>query len=100
MVFSWAVAFRIISSDSNRAPLAAFSTWGIAKNHTEPFRGSREPDEPWECCVWPRMSESDANNGRVHYRHGAAKQSLPTGPVVCVAHYHKGDEGPPVSSPW
>jgi len=30
---------------------AAFSVWGIAKNHKEPCRESREPDESGECCL-------------------------------------------------
>jgi hypothetical protein len=46
---------------------AAFSAWEIAKSHTEPCRGSTEPDEPQGCCVWRRKSESDAQNGRVFF---------------------------------
>jgi hypothetical protein len=59
--------------DSNRAPFSGIFNWGIAKNHMEPCRGNREPDEPRECCVWLRRSGSDVKNGRVHYRVAAAK---------------------------
>jgi hypothetical protein len=46
-------------------------------------------------AVWQRTSKSDEKNGQVHYRGAAAKLSLPRGLVVCVAHYHEGDEGTP-----
>ena len=63
---------------------AAFSVWGTAKNHKELCRESREPDESGECCVQPKNLESDAKNGRVHCRGGAAKFLLPKGPVLVV----------------
>jgi len=44
--------------------------------------------------------ESDAKNGRVHCRDGAAKFLLPTGPVVCAAQHYEGDKLPRRSTLW
>ncbi|PNF31785.1 hypothetical protein B7P43_G12164 [Cryptotermes secundus] len=101
MVISRSIAFLTMSSlVSNRVPFSSISSWEIAKRHTEPCRGSREPDEPQGCCVWRRKSESDVQNGRVRYHDGAAKFLLPTDPVICTAQHHEGDEGPPGSIPF
>ncbi|KAJ4441086.1 hypothetical protein ANN_10936, partial [Periplaneta americana] len=59
------------------------------------FRTLVIPKHPVLTLNYLQKPESDANNGRVHYRDAAAKFTLPTGPVVCAAQHHDSNKGPP-----
>ena len=100
-MYSWAVAFRIMSSRLKSGPFQQHFQFGeqpkITRSHV---RRVGSLTNQGNVVFSQKNFESDAKNGRVHCCDGAAKFLLPTGLVVCAAQHYEGDKVPPRSTLW